>query len=203
MPARCCVDNCMSGPFQLRAARVLFILNVDKMPISVVGVMSMLMKMVLQKDGSEFIVNVISNAGSYGYPYLQVIPVEGKVMTSGGLGVGYRPKYTFRKPSPQHSKGKGDSSSARHSARLSSTLPLTIDRERLMLSPSANNHHCMDSYTSKHVRMVMLSDYDCISKSVYNFGRYSVKRHKRTLRSHVISYIDIYIYMYLVHNFIK
>lgn len=129
MPARCCVDNCMSGPFQLRAARVLFILNLDKMPMSVVGVMSMLMKMVVQKDGSEFIVNVISNAGSYGYPYLQVIPVEGKVMTSGGLGVGYRPKYTFRKPSPQHSKGKGDSSSARHSARLSSTLPLTIDRE--------------------------------------------------------------------------
>lgn len=91
MPARCCVDNCMSGPFQLRAARVLFILNLDKMPMSVVGVMSMLMKMVVQqKDGSEFIVNVISNAGSYGYPYLQVIPVEGKVMTSGGLGVGYR-----------------------------------------------------------------------------------------------------------------
>lgn len=84
MPARCCVDNCMSGPFQLRAARVLFILNLDKTPMSVVGVMSMLMKMVVQqKDGSEFIVNVISNAGSYGYPYLQVIPVEGKVMTSG------------------------------------------------------------------------------------------------------------------------
>lgn len=80
----------MSGPFQLRAARVLFILNLDKMPMSVVGVMSMLTKMVVQKDGSEFIVNVISNAGSYGYPYLQVIPVEGKVMTSGGLGVGYR-----------------------------------------------------------------------------------------------------------------
>lgn len=91
----------MSGPFQLRAARVLFILNLDKMPMSVVGVMSMLMKMVVQqKDGSEFIVNVISNAGSYGYPYLQVIPVEGKVMTSGGLGVGYRPQCTFRKPSP-------------------------------------------------------------------------------------------------------
>lgn len=68
MPARCCVDNCISGPFQLRAARVLFILNLDKMPMSVVGVMSMLMKMVVQqKDGSEFIVNVISNAGSYGY----------------------------------------------------------------------------------------------------------------------------------------
>lgn len=41
-------------------------LNLDKMPMSVVGVMSMLMKMVVQKDGSEFIVNVISNAGSYG-----------------------------------------------------------------------------------------------------------------------------------------
>lgn len=54
----------MSGPFQLRAARVLFILNLDKMPMSVVGVMSMLMKMVVQQnDGSEFIVNVISNAG--------------------------------------------------------------------------------------------------------------------------------------------
>lgn len=38
-------------------------LNLDKMPMSVVGVMSMLMKMVVQKDGSEFIVNVISNAG--------------------------------------------------------------------------------------------------------------------------------------------
>lgn len=40
-------------------------LNLDKMPMSVVGVMSMLMKMVVQqKDGSEFIVNVISSAGS-------------------------------------------------------------------------------------------------------------------------------------------
>lgn len=178
MPARCCVDNCMSGPFQLRAARVLFMLNLDKMPMPVVGVMSMLMKMVVQqKDGSEFIVNVISNAGSYGYPYLQVIPVEGKVMTSGGLGVGYRPKYTFRKPSPQHSKGKGDSSSARHSARLSSTLPWTIDREidAAAVGQQSSLHGFIQS---KHVRMVMLSDYDCISKSVYNFGRYSVKRHK-------------------------
>lgn len=53
----------MNGPFQLRAARVLFILNIDKMPMSVVGVMGMSMKVVVQKDGSEFIVNVISNAG--------------------------------------------------------------------------------------------------------------------------------------------
>lgn len=60
------------------------------------------------------------------YPYLQVIPVEGKVMTSGVSVLDTEP---FRKPSPQHSKGKGDSSSARHSARLSSTLPLTIDRD--------------------------------------------------------------------------
>lgn len=180
MPARCCADNCMSGPFQLRAARVLFILNVDKMPMSVVGVMSMSMKMVVQqKDGTEFIVNVISNAGSYGYPYLQVIPVEGKVMTmtSGGLGVGYRPQYTFRKPSPQHSKGKGDSSSARHSARLSSTLPLTIDRE--IDAAAVGQQSSLHAFIqSKHVRMLMLSDYDYISKSVYNFGRYSEKRHK-------------------------
>lgn len=134
---------------------------------------------------------------SYGYPYLQVIPVEGKVMTSGGLGVGYRPKYTFRKPSPQHSKGKGDSSSARHSARLSSTLPLTIDREidAAAVGQQSSLHGFIQS---KHVRMVMLSDYDCISKSVYNFGRYSVKRHKRTLRSHVISYTDRYIWILFI-----
>lgn len=110
------------------------------------------------------------------------------------MGVSVLDTEPFRKPSPQHSKGKGDSSSARHSARLSSTLSLTIDREidAAAVGQQSSLHGFIEC---KHVRMVMLSDYDCISKSVYNFGRYSVKRHKRTLRSHVISYTDRYIYV--------